>query len=353
MYLYNYMVMPILLYTSDFWGCLKHPTDNPLERLHRSFYKQVLGVKKQTSTCAVHLETGTVPIIFRAVKSSIKNWERIREGSCNTLLTAAFQEATDTNLPWIHSIRQMFEANGLLNIYQSPDMEVTEESDLPHNLLFQRLKDQYQQSALSEAADSTKLSFYSQFKTDHKMERYLSDITNVKHRKALTRLRMSSHQLAIEEGRYSETPREMRICSLCKTGVEDEAHFLIQCPAYDNIRHHMSEYNSILTSETDSIADRATKLMTSRDLKPVAKFIYEAFEHRKNMIESLFVLNDIVDKIEKQETVSAKIQADVERTLNRIVTKVSKDSDKIPERTYIIINPSADGMRFTISLQES
>jgi hypothetical protein len=139
MYLYNYMVMPILLYTSDFWGCLKHPTDNPLERLHRSFYKQVLGVKKQTNTCAVHLETGTVPIIFRAVKSSIKNWERIREGSCNTLLAAAFQEATDTNLPWIHSIRQMFEANGLLNIYQSPDMEVTEESDLPHNLLFQRL----------------------------------------------------------------------------------------------------------------------------------------------------------------------------------------------------------------------
>ncbi len=48
MYLYNYMVMPILLYTSDIWGCLKHPTDNPLERLHRSFYKQVLvgvGVK--------------------------------------------------------------------------------------------------------------------------------------------------------------------------------------------------------------------------------------------------------------------------------------------------------------------
>ena len=115
----------------------------------------------------------------------------------------------------------------------------------------------------------------------------------------------------------------------------------------------MSEYNSILTSETDSIADRATKLMTSRDLKPVAKFIYEAFEHRKNMIESLFILNDIVDKIDKQETVSAKIQADVERTLNSIVTKVSKDSDKIPEKTYIIINPSADGMRFTISLQES
>ena len=71
------------------------------------------------------------------------------------------------------------------------------------------------------------------------------------------------------------------------------------------------------------------------------------------LVESLFILNDIVDKIDKQETVSAKIQADVERTLNSIVTKVSKDSDKIPEKKYVIINPSADGMRFTISLQES
>ena len=113
----------------------------------------------------------------------------------------------------------------------------------------------------------------------------------------------------------------------------------------------MSEYNSIITSDTESIADRAYKLMTCRDLKPVAKFVYEAFEHRKNMLDSLFILNDMVDKIEKQETVSAKIQADVERTLKSLVNKVSNDIEKIPKKSnqkkYIIKNSSADG----ISLQ--
>ena len=52
------MVKTILIYASDFWGCLKLPKNNPIERLHNMFCKQLLGVQKQTNTVGILLELG-------------------------------------------------------------------------------------------------------------------------------------------------------------------------------------------------------------------------------------------------------------------------------------------------------
>ena len=79
LHLYNYMVKPILLYCSDFWGTLKQPKNSPIERVHISFHKQLLGVRQQTPTDGVHLELGSFPITLNAIKAAVKNWERIRQ----------------------------------------------------------------------------------------------------------------------------------------------------------------------------------------------------------------------------------------------------------------------------------
>ena len=68
----------------------------------------------------------------------------------------------------------------------------------------------------------------------YKCEDYLHQVTNTRHRIALTKLRLSNHKLAIETGRYSrpfKKPAE-RICPICKIEMEDEYHFLNICPAY-------------------------------------------------------------------------------------------------------------------------
>ena len=36
-HIFNYLIRPILLYCSDFWGCLKQPKNNPVENLFMSF----------------------------------------------------------------------------------------------------------------------------------------------------------------------------------------------------------------------------------------------------------------------------------------------------------------------------
>ena len=57
--------------------------------------------------------------------------------------------------------------------------------------------------------------------------------------KQLMRFRTGAHHLAIETGRWArpKLPRQHRVCSKCScTVVEDEVHFLFECPAYDRIR---------------------------------------------------------------------------------------------------------------------
>ena len=48
-------------------------------------------------------------------------------------------------------------------------------------------------------------------------------------REAFTRMRVMSHSLRIETGRWSRTPSEQRVCQCDENSVQTERHVLIQC----------------------------------------------------------------------------------------------------------------------------
>ena len=82
------------------------------------------------------------------------------------------------------------------------------------------------------------------------IESYLSDIKDYKLRTQLTKLRLSNHTLLIETGRHKKIPKEMRVCPFCPNSVEDELHFILQCPTYtilrDKILTNLGEINPLL-----------------------------------------------------------------------------------------------------------
>ena len=47
LHIFTYLITPILLYCSDFWGCLKQTKNHPIEKLFMIFCKQLLGVSKK------------------------------------------------------------------------------------------------------------------------------------------------------------------------------------------------------------------------------------------------------------------------------------------------------------------
>ena len=86
-----------------------------------------------------------------------------------------------------------------------------------------------------------KLRTYRLFKDTFDLEPYLLNVKNTSYRVALTRLRVGSHSLAIEVGRFHKPiplPINDRLCSICQS-VEDELHFLCICPRYSTIREDL------------------------------------------------------------------------------------------------------------------
>ena len=85
---------------------------------------------------------------------------------------------------------------------------------------------------------SQKLEFYRSFKTDHTSSSYLDLTRGTAGRRALVKLRISNHKLMIEIGRYNQTTKDNRHFPFCGCNViEDEVHFLFQCPTYSMIRN--------------------------------------------------------------------------------------------------------------------
>lgn len=82
------------------------------------------------------------------------------------------------------------------------------------------------------------LFFYRNFNT-FGYKTYLDIITTEKFRFALSRLRVSSHRLEIETGRWARPnsiPFENRCCTTCQQ-LEDEFHFVFGCSRYTDLRN--------------------------------------------------------------------------------------------------------------------
>ena len=76
---------------------------------------------------------------------------------------------------------------------------------------------------------------------------YLRKVASVSDRDRVcaTRLRLSSHRLAIETGRWSRIPREKRLRAC--GAIQTEEHVICFCPLSDHVR---SESLSVVTNIT-------------------------------------------------------------------------------------------------------
>ena len=84
--------------------------------------------------------------------------------------------------------------------------------------------------------NSEKLEFYNVLKDSYTLSIYLDVTRKNPNTKTLVKLRISNHKLNIETGRYDNISRCNRICPVCGLSVEDEIHFLFDCPKYSSIR---------------------------------------------------------------------------------------------------------------------
>ena len=105
------------------------------------------------------------------------------------------------------------------------------------SIVKQRLEDTFVQNWNSRLNDSSRALFYRNL-NNFGFKSYLDIVTTEKFRYSLTRLRLSSHRLEVETGRWPKPnaiPFENRLCSTCQR-LEDELHFIFECSRYHDLR---------------------------------------------------------------------------------------------------------------------
>ena len=75
----------------------------------------------------------------------------------------------------------------------------------------------------------------------------------LKFRISLSKLKCSVHNLNVETGRHNGIADEQRLCILCdKLEIEDEFHFVMSCPVYQQLRNVFLPNIDIESTTTDS-----------------------------------------------------------------------------------------------------
>ena len=237
--LFDSIIKPILLYASDFWGMHKINSvlQNPCEIAHTNMCKQLLGVAQNTAAAGVLIELGRVPISLQGKRLCLDNWLRILgEGKSNKLLELSCRNAMKENLIWAQGVLENLDYAGMEIIAKNASLHKSKSKIT--NIFTSFMQNKFIADTRNNMSlRSSKLNYLNSAKTDNKTSEYLMTVTNINHRIAMTKLRLSSHSLRIETGRYTGVARGDRICPfpLCNE-VEDEKHFLIRCSQYESLR---------------------------------------------------------------------------------------------------------------------
>ena len=120
------------------------------------------------------------------------------------------------------------------------------------------------------------------------MEPHILYIKNKNVQQALTRLRVSSHNLLIERGRHSRPiiRRGERICKFCSLNeIDDEMHFLSKCSFHDSERISLIEnvYPMIQLDDKSVSSIDFIALVNSKNkdvLQALGCFVHTGFKKR-------------------------------------------------------------------------
>ena len=225
--LFNTLISPILLYGSEVWGpFIDHDfvewDKTKLEQVHTQFIKRILGCNFKTSNIMSRGEVGQRPLLTDVLKRTVSYMQDIQKRKDSLVFKAWEFELNNNTLPNFSLYLRKFDLN--------PD-EIINKSK---HTIKKICHDYYDRVWMLGLQDSPKAISYIIFKNNIKLENYLCQIKNFKHRIALSRLRLSNHPLMIEKGRHMrpKIERNNRTCFHCKDKIENESHFLTSCPLY-------------------------------------------------------------------------------------------------------------------------
>ena len=205
-------------------------------------------------------------------------------GKINDVLKNSHTIAKNDELPWITHIKSILQSHGLEHHHKNQSYRKLKHPSI-HKLVHKNQCEKFHQNAFQKIINpENKLRTYALFKTQVGCEKYLHEIKNTKIRQSLTKFRLSNHCLNIEKGRHTvpKTPKEHRFCPFCPNKVEDEVHFLFDCPTYKVPRGEiitgMEKGNPAFLEHTQQ--EQFITFMNTDNVQLIAEFVHNLVEIR-------------------------------------------------------------------------
>lgn len=199
-----------LFYSSETWLTSDlRPADSP----YNSMLRQLLSVRNTTCKDLMYLETGLSDAKHFILEKQIKFVHKMRARDRDHYVNRIMDMSIEVKSPMgrrLHAISNM-----------RPDQQ---------NLFLESVKNTVMLS------DSSRRTTYKQINPELRPCVFLQnqDLPE-QDRISVTRLRLASHYLKVETGRWSRIPYELRTCS-CGNMVQTEEHVLLSCPLTANLR---------------------------------------------------------------------------------------------------------------------
>ena len=143
-------------------------------------------------------------------------------------------ETNHTTINWAVHVRKLLCELGFYEVWLQQGVGNV---NILLSIFKQRVGDHFQQVWNNGLSNSSRAVFYRSI-SHFRFQDYLEIITVKKFRTALSKLRLSSHRLEVETGRWARPnaiPFEERLFKVCNK-LKDEYHFVLECPIYLNLR---------------------------------------------------------------------------------------------------------------------
>ena len=267
-------------------------TAKKIEKVHIKFCKRYACLHQNTADYFVLSECGRYPLAVTYMTQCVKYWVRLTQmpnyrypKQCYNMLRSL---ALSGKINWASNVRLLLYKHGFGYVWEA---DTIGDASRFINLFRQRLADCFTQQWHSEVEESPKALHYKHFKLILEVEPYLNIDLPLVYRKVLANFRCSSHSLMIEAGRHQNIDRNLRFRQMCLKRnvyiVEDEFHFFLVCPAFDDIRelYFKPEWKNALTTKQTfyNIMSSNAKL----DILSVAKYLLSSFSLRKELLHTV------------------------------------------------------------------
>ncbi len=258
----------IILYCSGVWGAkgLGY-CDSIQNRAIRSY----LGVHRFTPNMAINGDMGWKSTLSKRQICMCRLWNRLISMDENRLPRKVFNwDFKYCYHNWCYEMKELLKYVDMEASYHTKSFLNCKEIE---RVLYIKQKQEWE----INVKNVSKLRTYNTFKFEYCTETYVTNLLSKGLRSALAQFRCGVLPLKIETGRYTCLPVFDRLCEMCKNqDVEDEMHFLLECPFYKNERIDLFKQAEIDYENFDAIDNDVKMVILISDedlLKHTAKYI--------------------------------------------------------------------------------